>query len=981
MSRRRVCGLGLVVAAGIWAGPSAVVGQARLSVVESKDVDIVFPGTSHEFLVPHTGATLANALDFHRALYDWEPTGKPTVFLNDFSDFGSGSANTVPHNSIQFGVAPFSYTYETLPAIDRMFWLANHEVAHLATMDQATKRDRKWRRFFGGKVSVDNEDPLSIYYNYLTNPRWNAPRWYHEGIAVFLETWMAGGLGRALGAYDEMVFRTMVLDDAYFYDSVGLESEGVSTDFQTGANAYLYGTRFMTYLAYVHGPDKLIEWTGRKEGSKAYFTNQFQHVYGVSLREEWQRWIEFERRWQTENLSAIRENPTTPSRPLASTGLGSVSRAFVDVERGRIHVAVRYPGQVAHLAAIDLETGSIEKIRDLKGPATYYVTSIAYDIDNQVIFYTSDNYEWRDLWMLELQSGVNRRLANDLRLGDLAFNRQDRSLWGIQHVNGSSVLVRVPFPYDGFQEVHRFPYGSDLYDIDVSPDGTLVTGGMARADGSQSLVRFEMDDLADGRVEAEVLFDFGDSLASNFTFTPDGLSLYGSSYYSGVSNIFRFDLEKNEMFVVSNAETGLFRPQRLGEGELLAFRYTGEGFVPVAIPDRDIETVSAVRFLGTALAEKRPEVTRWRVDSPSTSSYEVGETEPYPTLLRMRLDHFQPVIEGYKDSVAVGMRFDWADALGQTRLKLVASIAPDSDLEDDELLHLDVELDHWKWNFRGTLNRTDFYDLFGPTKTSRRGHSLGYSWSDTLIYDDPRFLRLETGATYWGDLETLPNYQQIAAPSEQLLNGWAKLDYTFVQRSLGAVDDEKGIEAGVRADLDLVEDSVIPLLLGTFNYGFQLPIDHSSVWLRTATGYAHGEIDDPFANFFFGGFGNNYVDHQEVKRYREWYSFPGAPIDSIAGRGFVKTLAEWDLPPIRFRRVGGSQLYLNWARPALFAGFLRTNPDRAADSRTFSTLGAQIDFKMVLFSNLPSYLSFGYAVARESGGATTDEIMVSLKIL
>ena len=33
-----------------------------------------------------------------------------------------------------------------------------------------------------------------------------------EGSAVFFETWMAGGLGRAQGGYDEMVFRAKVHD-------------------------------------------------------------------------------------------------------------------------------------------------------------------------------------------------------------------------------------------------------------------------------------------------------------------------------------------------------------------------------------------------------------------------------------------------------------------------------------------------------------------------------------------------------------------------------------------------------------------------------------------------------------------------------------------------------------------------------------------------------------------------------------------------
>ena len=67
-----------------------------------------------------------------------------------------------------------------------------------------------FRRLFGGKVTPVAEQPESILYFFLTTPRVAAPRWYHEGIAVFVDTWMAGGLGRAQSGYDEMVFRSMV---------------------------------------------------------------------------------------------------------------------------------------------------------------------------------------------------------------------------------------------------------------------------------------------------------------------------------------------------------------------------------------------------------------------------------------------------------------------------------------------------------------------------------------------------------------------------------------------------------------------------------------------------------------------------------------------------------------------------------------------------------------------------------------------------
>ncbi len=113
---------------------------------------------------------------------------------------------------------------------------------------------------------------------------------------------MSGGLGRAMGGYDEMVFRTMVRDNARIYDVVGLESEGTAADFQTGANSYLYGTRFMTWLCYTYGPDKLMEWVTRGDNTKRYFGSRFAQVYGMGMGEAWKKWIADEREWQESNL-------------------------------------------------------------------------------------------------------------------------------------------------------------------------------------------------------------------------------------------------------------------------------------------------------------------------------------------------------------------------------------------------------------------------------------------------------------------------------------------------------------------------------------------------------------------------------------------------------------------------------------------------------------------------------------------------------
>ena len=211
-------------------------------------------------------------------------------------------------------------TMETFSPGERFFTIVNHELAHVATMDVWNSQDAAWRHFVHGKPMPIQEHPESILWNYLSAPRVDAPRWYLEGGAVFFETWMSGGLGRAQGGYDEMVWRARVRDDDRFYSPLGLESEGMAIDFQVGVNDYLYGTRFMSYLALKYGPEKFVEWQSRREGSKAFYAAQFRHVFGRRLDDVWNDWIAFEHEYQKANLAKLAQYPLTETVKLSPRG-------------------------------------------------------------------------------------------------------------------------------------------------------------------------------------------------------------------------------------------------------------------------------------------------------------------------------------------------------------------------------------------------------------------------------------------------------------------------------------------------------------------------------------------------------------------------------------------------------------------------------------------------------------------------------------
>jgi hypothetical protein len=958
--------------------------SAQLNEIDTKNMRLIYNGIASKYLVNYVIQCYENALNVNSKLYDYHTNEKTTLLMYDLSDFGNAGTGIIPRNHISLLIAPLDYQYETAPANERINTTFNHELVHMVTLDQSTSGDRFFRTLFGGKVKETSEDPITILYNYLATPRESTPRWWKEGIAVFLETWMAGGIGRAMGGYDEMVFRTMVQEKKPIYDLLGFESEGTQTDFQVGANSYLYGTRFMNYLAYKYGPEKLIEWTSRHEGSSAYFASAFNDVYNLSLTDTWDQWIKFESEFQKTNIAKLRKNPITPYRALAKP-LGGVSRAFYDSTNHKLYAAIDFPGQVAQIAEIDTRTGEITKLHDIKGAALYYVTSLSYDPSSETLFYTNDNNDLRSLYSLDIKTGESKELLNEERIGDLAFNQTDKSLWGIRHYNGKSTLVRIPYPYTDWNQVDTWSYGQDMYNIDISKDGKEITGALAEINGQQILIKMNIDSLMAGNFSYDTLFNFGNTIPANFIFSDDGKYLYGTSYYSGVSNIYRYDFGKNDMDIMSNSQTGFFRPMPISKDSLLAFKYTTEGFLPIMIANKVAPNVNAVDFLGQQVVEKYPVVKKWIAPPPSVIKTDTLITgmQPYSVFNHFGVVSFYPVVQGYKDYFAYGLRFNLSDPIGFQSANLTASYSPYNHLPENERLHLDFSYSYLNWKFQSTLNRADFYDLFGPTKSSRKGYSLGLSYHKNLIYDKPRTMEYTLFGNYYGNLQTLPSYQNVSATYNKLYNFGGVFSYKHEEASLGAVDYEKGYSWKISENNNIVISDVYPHIHNDFDFGIPLPINHSSIWFRSSAGYAYsyGDRNDPFGNFYFGGFGNNYIDAQTEKRYREYYSFPGVELNEIGGTNYGKLMLEWNLPPLRFSNFGFTSFFVNYARASLFSTAIVTNMDSKQYRRSFIDLGAQVDFRVIMLFNLKLTFSVGYAAAVEKDQRMTDELMFSLKIL
>ena len=170
---------------------------AQLHALETENLRLIYMSPTLDFIAPYTAKCFENSLRFHRKLWGYAPSEKANIILQDFSDYGNAGVWVNPRNSMVVDIAPLNFVYETGPANERINHTMNHEVVHIVALDKPSGRDRFFRGVFHGKVRDTAEHPETILYGFLTTPRRSSPRWYHEGIAVLLETWLAGGQGRA----------------------------------------------------------------------------------------------------------------------------------------------------------------------------------------------------------------------------------------------------------------------------------------------------------------------------------------------------------------------------------------------------------------------------------------------------------------------------------------------------------------------------------------------------------------------------------------------------------------------------------------------------------------------------------------------------------------------------------------------------------------------------------------------------------------
>ena len=950
--------------------------------------------------IPHMIRMYQNGKALHEQI--WTSDGlyvpeAPMLLLTDWEDNGNGGATPLPHSLIQIGMAPLNMSYYVNPSGERYRQLFCHEYTHIVMTDKYNSKDLGWRKFFGTKVTVDNTQPISALWSYVSVPRWYSPRWYHEGIACFMETWLGGGVGRALGGYDEMYFRSIINGGEKLFSVVGLETEGSTMDFQVGANAYLYGTRFVNYLTKEYGYDNLLNFYNRTADSRTFFGSQFKKVYGRPIRKVWNEWKEDERAHQEENLAAVREYPITETTPLTPDPLGSVSPFVYDPATGKAYAAANAPGGFAHLTEIDFNTGKERKLTDIYGIQLYNPAFVALDRNAGRIIYTFNNAKMRGLAIYDIQKKKTVKKKTFQRINNIVYDNANDCLYGLFSNGGTQSIVRLDRDLENPEVIYAFPFGVSVFDVDVSHDGKYLSMTRQGDNGEHTLMLFNTEELAQAIFKPVELVTWEDSNLGQFRFSLDDKYLIGSSYYTGVSNLWQINLETREMDMISNTDIGLFAPLEIAPDKLLALEFERDGMRPVTLDRKIVEDANAVVLYGEKAYENNVEaleqVGLLREPLPQLDFGDVyNNITPYNVLKEMRFAGAYPTISGFTDAngwnhitPVLGYRLFFKDPVGLSSIKLDLGMSPWSSNDWKNRIHADFEWKYYFWTLKAAWNHTDFYDLAGPMRSSRKGYmvSIAYDHSNTMIAPYTRSWGFSLGT--YGDMDALPLYQEIEVDIKSMQTASIYGKISKVRTSLGGVTPEQGYTLGVQGYGYLADGRVFPSVEAAGDFGVLLPVDrNNSFWIRTAAGHNFGDAKTVFGNTYFGGFRNNRVDYRNAFMYRTSLAMPGAAIDAIQAHSYAKATAELNLRPIRLNNFGALFCYPTWIQCSFFGMGLSTWNPGLPQAMYYST-GVQLTSEVVFMNYLKTTLSvgFGHLFAPEGfpGGRHNNEIMVSLKLL
>lgn len=478
------------------------------------------------------------------------------IALSDGTDGANGSAIAVPYNVIRLNATAPSAMSPLGDYDDWLNMLVTHEHTHIVQLDQ-----------WSGVASF-----INILLGKVYAPNHVQPRWILEGIATWQETERTSA-GRGRSTMFDMYLRMDALEDRFFDID---QLSNIADRWPHGNIWYLYGSRFIEYVANRHGREAIATFV-REYGDEVIPWG----INRVAARATGQSWVDLYEEFRVErrrHYEAQRDAIIAAGRVEGErlTHHGEIARTPRFLPDGRVGYRRDDRRTRSRVAAFDLERpGDQETLARRNGDPGWDM----HPSGRYVVFAQADNvrdiYAFHDLFRRDLETGRIDRLTTGWRAREPDISPDGRRVTFTTNLAGTTHLwVAELRDVEGTArrliENERF---DQVFNPRFSPDGRTIAVSRWQRGGYRDV---QLIDVATGRV-APITHDR--ALDVSPAWSADGRTLYFSSDRTGVANIYAFRLATGRLTQVTNVVSGAYQPAVSADGRHLVYvGYTSFGF-------------------------------------------------------------------------------------------------------------------------------------------------------------------------------------------------------------------------------------------------------------------------------------------------------------------------------------------------------------------------------------------------------------------
>jgi len=594
--------------AQIFFGTDAVAGDPRLRwyTIENEHVRVHY----HSGLEQIAQRAAAVADQMQARLSKWlnsAQTDKTEILLADSTDYANGFANVIPYSAVHLYVtAPDDMSI--LGDYDDWFaTLLSHEQTHIAHTNNISGFPALVNALLGRQAA-----PIQLQ-----------PRFLLEGMAVYAETVTSSG-GRLRSPLFDMMLRADVLENNFApLDQIC----GDPRRWPGGTIYYLYGAKFVSYLAETYG-SSLFSQVATDSGDDVMpfaVSRPFYRATGRTIEELYDGFRESTKRRVSEQLEKVEGRGLREGKRLTEHGRNIAHpRFFPNHCRpgiGADHATILYSRDDGNAVPgyYELLLNVPEAKEELFSRASGDTSSIGADCS---VYFDSiapsvRRYDYLDLFRQTPQTrsplgteGSRQRLTVGRRAAHPDVSPDGKQIVYVTNRAGTTTLRIARLDENRIVQDERAlvpgVMGEQVFSPRFSHNGKLVVYGTWSRGGYRDL---RVVEVASGNV-TELWHDRATDQQP--VFSPDDRSLYFSSDRSGISNIYRYDFATQNLRQITNVRTGAFMPEPAPDGKSIAYvGYGTEGYDLYWLlldPSRELDPIAVPIERGDrpALVESAP---------------------------------------------------------------------------------------------------------------------------------------------------------------------------------------------------------------------------------------------------------------------------------------------------------------------------------------------------------------------------------------